>query len=638
MHSHHTRTILEKGEDAEETPPPVPPAHIDKDRIVGMGSTDEDTGSSDDEQGSASATASARMVLARDASVRVAKDVTQSVSKTVGDTVKTIDERLHVSEKLDGTKTALGEMTSTVSTKTTEVSADVASKIQPTLDGTRQSLSVAAKSVGESVRNLDGRLKVSATVGKIAPRVVMPSSGDGADGGSSIVANPWDILRAEATVAQTLTVSDQHVTILLTHAVAGDDADDGKDELSIDYRADDKPATADAAEKDQEEQAKPPKMVKSLLKLTVVPFHREAFNHTLPSVPGSSDGPAPGTYTSFSALNESDERNSRDILSFLSDYTFHLTSESGAEYSYWNASPGGRFHFIGAAGQIIAKPIGNLIGRLGKKKEDGADGNAADDAASAAPSEASQWQSIKSSVRTKAGSFTVELISPATDRQIQRASPSPSMVLIEETPEMYEAVTKPHIEAIVAGGSLSWLKNIIDGTKESERLLYDHEEYIVNIDTKWRSHPDPRTVPREEWLHHPSTADLYCLGIFKADGVACLRDLRVEHLPTLQSMVADGVGAIERTYGIPRDQIRCFVHYQPQFMHFHVHYTRLQNEIGCQVERGHLVSDVIQNLEMDPLYYTKRTVTYKLKVTDQLYGKIADYQKGGAEEESDVGV
>ncbi len=636
---------MENGEDAASASP-APPVHVDPDRIVGIGTEVEDLA---DPSAADDASVSGRIALARDTSVRVAKDVGQSVSKTVGDTVKTIDDKYHVAEKANATRTAIEGTVTSVTTKTTEVGQSATAKLQPKIEGTRQSLMGAAKGVGASVRNLDDKLKVSATVSKVVTRGTgKDATGSDASGGndsSADATNPMTILRAEGTVAKTLTVSDQHVTILLTHTVppGGEKANGGGDELSINYREEDAwSAAANDDEKAGETVAETaaqvlPKTVKSLLKLTVVPFHRQVFDSTMPNAAGSESAAAAAAaaveYSSFSALNESDERNSREILAFLADhYNFDLTSFSGAEYSYWTARPGGRaLSFIGD----IARPIGDLIGKLGKKKGGAADGT--DDAASTAPSEeVSRKQNV---VRTKAGSFTVEFISPASERQIQRASPSPKTVLIEETPELYDAVVKPHIEAIIAGGSLSWVKNVVDGTKEAERLIHDADDFIVNVDTKWRSHPDPNTTPREEWLHHSSTADLYCLGIFKADGVACMRDLRVEHVPTLKSMVNEGISAIERTYGIPRDQIRCYCHYQPQFMHFHVHYTRLENEIGCQVERGHLISDIIQNLEMDPEYYSKRTITYKLRVTDELYRKIDDYQQqqqGGAE--SDAGL
>lgn len=224
------------------------------------------------------------------------------------------------------------------------------------------------------------------------------------------------------------------------------------------------------------------------------------------------------------------------------------------------------------------------------------------------------------------GCFTVELISPASERQVQRAMPAPSTALVEETPELYHAVTRPFIEGIVSGGSLDWITNIIEGRKEKERLLLDRDEFILNVDTKWRSHPDCNSVPREQWHKHESTEDLYCLAILKGKGLSSLRDLTVEHVPVLRSIQMEGLLAIKRVYGVPLDQIRAFVHYQPQFYHFHVHFTRLHNEIGCQVERGHLLADIIQNLEMDPDYYSKRTITYRLKLTDELYTRISAHR------------
>lgn len=51
-----------------------------------------------------------------------------------------------------------------------------------------------------------------------------------------------------------------------------------------------------------------------------------------------------------------------------------------------------------------------------------------------------------------------------------------------------------------------------------------------------------------------------------------------------------------------------FVHYQPQFYHFHVHFTRrLFNEVCAGVlEGGYFLTDAIQNLHMDPLYTIRR--------------------------------
>ena len=96
-------------------------------------------------------------------------------------------------------------------------------------------------------------------------------------------------------------------------------------------------------------------------------------------------------------------------------------------------------------------------------------------------------------------------------------------------------------------------------------------------------------------------------------------------MPLLKKMENDGLDAIKAVYGVEKDQIRVFVHYQPQFYHFHVHFTRLENEVGCAVERGHLLSDVLQNLEMDSEYYSKRVITYKLKKGTPLQNLIENH-------------
>jgi len=277
---------------------------------------------------------------------------------------------------------------------------------------------------------------------------------------------------------------------------------------------------------------------------------------------------------------------SEEIVSFLKKYTFDLKSESGAEYSYHSASPN--------------------INDTDSTKQENSD-------------------SISNAI-SKFGCFDVELISPASPYQISRAMPTLGHVLINETYDMYNTVVQPHIKSIIDSGSLSWINNVVEGKKETERLLVNHEEFVINVDTKWRTHPPPLTTPRSEWYNHPSIADLYCLGIVKDSSITCIRDLRGHHIPLLKTMVKEGLAAIKSTYGVQAEnQIRVFVHYQPQFYHFHIHFTRLENEVGCSVERGHLVSDIIQNIEMDSNYYTKRMLTYKLKKGSPLENLIATH-------------
>jgi len=387
---------------------------------------------------------------------------------------------------------------------------------------------------------------------------------------------PLSILSDDSCKVQTLTVSDQHATLLLTH-----DASDKKaSPLDKDSTATSDPSTD--ADADAEEQ--PTKPIQSLLKLTVVPFHKEILGSNPVYSPSDTQKPE-------LKLLDHNPTASAAIAAFLQNYGFQLKSESGAEYSYYNATP------------------------------------------SSIPSSAdAATTSTNMETETKVpsnshGAFDVELISPATERQIYRAMPSLGSVLIHETPELYNQVVQPYIQSIVDGNSLGWINNVIEVKKEKERLIVNSSEFIVNIDTKWRSHPPPLSTPREEWHGHSSVSDLYCLGIVKQKGIASLRDLRGEHISLLKNLQREGLEAIQKIYGVESDQIRCFVHYQPQFYHFHVHFTRLENEIGSTVERGHLLSDIIQNLEMDDLYYQKRTITYKVKKLSPLHNLIASFSK-----------
>ena len=355
----------------------------------------------------------------------------------------------------------------------------------------------------------------------------------------AVTANPLNILSKDGCKVQSLTVSDQHATLLLSH---DDDST----------------------------------MPTSLLKLTLVPFHKEILGGN-PVV--TSDDNEKGTLPERNLLQH-DPLASQDIISFLKQYDFVLKSESGAEYSYYEAIP--------------------------KAQQCKADATTSND----------------DMILSKFGTFDIELISPASPHQITRAMPTLGHVLINETAQLYEKVVQPYIQSIIDNGSLSWIQNVIEVKKEKERLLVNNENFLINIDTKWRSHPPPLTTDRKEWYNHPSTADLYCLGIVKQSDIRSIRDLKAGHIPLLKSMAKEGIEAIQTIYGIPSNQIRIFVHYVPQFYHFHIHFTRLENEVGCSVERAHLVSDIIQNLGMDSGYYRKRMLTYKLKKGSELENLI----------------
>jgi len=359
-----------------------------------------------------------------------------------------------------------------------------------------------------------------------------------------MVESPESLLNGGGSLrATTLSVSDNHATVLLQETRPTSSATNDVDGAAT--------------------------VTRSLMKMNVVPAHR-------------SDLACLSSYNTLEELNAApvDEASSKRILAFLHRLDFRLTSESGAEYSYYTAFEKSWWR----------NPLGFVQQIVWPQQ----------------PNEA----------------FKVELISPASDRQVERSLPTPGMALVEETPHIYESIVKPTIDKLVESGSLSWIANVVNGEKESERLLLNEDTFILNVDTKWKTHPDALAVPREQWYEHKSVEDLCCLAIVKDGSLHSIRDLRGSHVPMLRAILTKGREAITRVYGVSADQLRVFLHYQPQFYHLHVHFTRIENEIGSQVERGHLLLDVIQNLEMAHDFYAKRTLTYKLKISSEMYSLI----------------
>jgi len=160
--------------------------------------------------------------------------------------------------------------------------------------------------------------------------------------------------------------------------------------------------------------------------------------------------------------------------------------------------------------------------------------------------------------------------------------------------------------------------------------------------------------------------DLHLVAIVHRHGIKSLRDLRQDHLPLLKNILQKGTvricyallilthiwifnslnwqsrllgfkwitaffnniwynsaflqEAIKEKYSVSSSKLRIFLHYQPSSYHLHVHFTHLAfNAPGSSVERGHLLTDVIDNIELIGDYYIKKTLSFITKEADGLY-------------------
>ncbi len=229
--------------------------------------------------------------------------------------------------------------------------------------------------------------------------------------------------------------------------------------------------------------------------------------------------------------------------------------------------------------------------------------------------------------------YSAEVIWPASARQIARKTPAAS-ALVEESAATYAAVVAPHAAALAARDSAGWIDAVVRRDAERERNLHACDAFVVNVDTKWATHApmpapgaDGAEAARAGWRGAPWTRDLYLLAISSDATLASLRDLRGEAGAALCDRMRDALrDCAERVYGVPRDQLRVFFHYHPQFYRLHAHCTRIEYvNPGCEAERAHLLTSVADNLRRDAGFYEKATLTYKVRVGEKLHTLLQEH-------------
>lgn len=206
-------------------------------------------------------------------------------------------------------------------------------------------------------------------------------------------------------------------------------------------------------------------------------------------------------------------------------------------------------------------------------------------------------------------------IYPADESDIQKYSIE-NYVLIQETPLIFNTITKPYIDNIPKE-QLKWVDNLLAKESEVEHLIFEDTE--SDEDLRFMLHPDMKfdKVDRNQ---------LYCIAFCFNPEIKSLRDLSTErHLLMLKNIRDKGCDVILKEFGVKREKLRIFVHYWPSFFKFHVHFTNIDNvNVNNAVERAHLLDDIIENMELFGLdYYQKKTLTVALKKSHKLYPKLS---------------
>lgn len=102
-------------------------------------------------------------------------------------------------------------------------------------------------------------------------------------------------------------------------------------------------------------------------------------------------------------------------------------------------------------------------------------------------------------------------------KHIARSS-AQRLIAVRETPEMYRAAHEEYISGIPEQ-AISWVYKILNLEKEKERLLHVDEEFLLNTDPKWTTHPDCAETARDvAWA--PVDDGSVLLGVVRSEGCA----------------------------------------------------------------------------------------------------------------------
>lgn len=139
-----------------------------------------------------------------------------------------------------------------------------------------------------------------------------------------------------------------------------------------------------------------------------------------------------------------------------------------------------------------------------------------------------------------------------------------------------------------------WIQNILNGSNENEKIIYQDNDFIL--------------LPDYKWTDYNNIDNIYYLGIAKKYNnkyIKCLREINFEHLNFLEKMLSM-TELIEKNHNLKKNSIISYVHYPPSFYIFHVHYVYINNDMfKGGFPRNILLTDIIQNIKIKSDYYQK---------------------------------
>jgi m7GpppX diphosphatase len=176
---------------------------------------------------------------------------------------------------------------------------------------------------------------------------------------------------------------------------------------------------------------------------------------------------------------------------------------------------------------------------------------------------------------------------------MKRAMRAKNRSVIHETPEVFFGdAMRDFVEAEI--NRKSWIYKVIAGEKEQDQVIFKCNEYLVLPDTEATNEP----------------GILNWMVIFTDTALTSMRSLRGHHLPLLQK-IKDKIACL-----MPQefDQPMTYFHYPPSVWQLHLHVAAPCDILRTtnSMQKVCFLEDVMSNLQIDPEYYAKATLSYVL--------------------------
>lgn len=135
-------------------------------------------------------------------------------------------------------------------------------------------------------------------------------------------------------------------------------------------------------------------------------------------------------------------------------------------------------------------------------------------------------------------------------------------------------------------------------------------------------------LDRRQWkIKRVNQTSLYApcfhwLAVATDTRLRTLRDLRGCHIPILQSLYSMACQKIQEELGVEPGQIMSYIHYPPSVYQLHVHFRNVTGPGAGAFQdtlRIHSLTTIINNLQIDPEYYSKSNLQLPVYVHTDLF-------------------